>query len=97
MMSEIKGFFGDERFVEEIEERVEGDREIALPVPRAKLSILQSLVARAYGGHRERPDPSGTAAKMDGSEIDVGVLGTGVGESERKGAWEAIASGSFGN
>ena len=38
-----------------------------------------------------------TAAKMDGSETDVGVLGTGVGESERKGTWEAIASGSFGN
>ena len=42
-------FLGDERFVEEIEQRVEGDREIALPVPRAKLSMLQSLVARAYG------------------------------------------------
>jgi hypothetical protein len=42
-------FLGDERFVEEIEERVESDREIALPVSRAKLSILLPVVARAYG------------------------------------------------
>jgi putative transposase len=41
-------FLGDERFMEAIEERVEGNREIALPVPRAKLSILLPLVARAY-------------------------------------------------
>ena len=42
-------FLGDERFVEEIEERVEGDREIAVAVPRAKLTALLPLVARAYG------------------------------------------------
>jgi hypothetical protein len=35
--------------VEEIAERVEGDREIAVPVPRAKLTALLPLVARAYG------------------------------------------------
>ena len=42
-------FLGDERFEEEIEQRVEGESEIALPVLRAKLSILLPLVARAYG------------------------------------------------
>ncbi|MGH7930930.1 MAG: hypothetical protein ACREQV_24425 [Candidatus Binatia bacterium] len=42
-------FLGDERFVAEIEERVEGDREIAVPVPRVKLTALLPLVARAYG------------------------------------------------
>jgi hypothetical protein len=29
---------------------------------------------------------------MDDSQINVGVLGTGVGKNERKGAWEAVAS-----
>jgi REP element-mobilizing transposase RayT len=42
-------FLGDERFVEEIEERVGADREISLPLPRAKLSVLLRLVAKAYG------------------------------------------------
>jgi putative transposase len=42
-------FLGDERFVEAIEERVEGDREIAIPTPRAKLPVLLSLVAKTYG------------------------------------------------
>jgi REP-associated tyrosine transposase len=42
-------FLGDERFVEAIEERVEGDRQIAIPTPRAKLPVLLSLVAKAYG------------------------------------------------
>jgi hypothetical protein len=34
---------------------------------------------------------------MDDSEIDVGVLRTGVGEDERKGAWEVVAPRSFGD
>jgi putative transposase len=42
-------FLGDERFVEEIEERVQGDREIAVPVPRVKLAVLLPLVAKACG------------------------------------------------
>ena len=42
-------FLGDERFIEKIEERVEGDREIALPAPQAKISVLLPLVAKAYG------------------------------------------------
>jgi REP element-mobilizing transposase RayT len=42
-------FLGDERFVEEIEERVQGDREIAVPEPRAKIGVLLPLVAKAYG------------------------------------------------
>jgi putative transposase len=41
-------FLGDERFVEEIEERIQQDREITRPVPRAKLSALLPLVAKAY-------------------------------------------------
>jgi hypothetical protein len=40
---------GDEKFVDKIEERIQDDREIARPVPRAKLSILLPLIARAYG------------------------------------------------
>jgi hypothetical protein len=42
-------FLGDERFVEEIEERVQGDREIAVPTPRVKLAVLLPLVAKAHG------------------------------------------------
>jgi putative transposase len=42
-------FLGDERFVEEIAERAGADREISLPLPRAKLSVLLRLVAKAYG------------------------------------------------
>ncbi len=42
-------FLGDERFVEEIEERVEGDWEIAKPTPRMKLSVLLPLIAKAHG------------------------------------------------
>lgn len=42
-------FLGDQRFVEEIEERVQGDREIAVPEPRAKIGVLLPLIAKAYG------------------------------------------------
>jgi chromosomal replication initiation ATPase DnaA len=42
-------FLGDERFVEEIEERVQGDREIAAPTPRVKLPVLLAMVAKAHG------------------------------------------------
>lgn len=42
-------FLGDERFVEEIDKRVQGDREIAVPVPRVKLAVLLPLVAKACG------------------------------------------------
>jgi REP-associated tyrosine transposase len=42
-------FLGDERFVEGIEERVQGDREIAVATPRVKIGVLLSLVASAYG------------------------------------------------
>jgi REP element-mobilizing transposase RayT len=42
-------FLGDERFVEDIEERVQGDREISTPTPRVKLAALLPLVAKAYG------------------------------------------------
>ena len=42
-------FLGDERFVNEIEERVQGDREISTPTPRVKLAAILSLVAKAHG------------------------------------------------
>ncbi len=42
-------FLGDERFVEEIEMRVDRDRDIAMPIPRAKLTALLPLVAKV--GH----------------------------------------------
>jgi hypothetical protein len=42
-------FLGDERFVEDIEERVQGDREIAAPKPRVKLAALLAMVAKAHG------------------------------------------------
>jgi chromosomal replication initiation ATPase DnaA len=40
---------GDERFVEDIEERVQGDREIASPTPCVKLAALLAIVAKAHG------------------------------------------------
>jgi REP element-mobilizing transposase RayT len=42
-------FLGDERFVEQIQERVQEDRDIAVPVPRATIARLLALVAKAYG------------------------------------------------
>jgi putative transposase len=42
-------FLGDEKFVEEIDERVQKDREIATPTARVKLAALLPLVARAHG------------------------------------------------
>lgn len=39
----------DERFVEEIGERVDGDRDIAIPVRRVKLAVVLPLIAKAYG------------------------------------------------
>ena len=42
-------FLGDERFVNEIEERVQGDREISTPTARVKLAAILSLVAKAHG------------------------------------------------
>ena len=35
--------------MEEIEKRVQGDREIATPMPRVKLAVLLPLIAGAYG------------------------------------------------
>ena len=42
-------FLGDDRFVEKIEERVQGDVEIAAPMPRVKLTVLLRLVAKTHG------------------------------------------------
>ena len=42
-------FLGDERFVEAIEERVQGDPEISTPTPHVKLAAILPLVAKAHG------------------------------------------------
>lgn len=42
-------FLGDTRFVERIDERVGGEREIEVPGPRAKFPQLLHLTAEAYG------------------------------------------------
>jgi chromosomal replication initiation ATPase DnaA len=42
-------FLGDERFVEQIDERIRAEREIEVPGPRAKFSELLRLTAEAYG------------------------------------------------
>jgi len=42
-------FLGDERFVEQIGERIRAEREIEVPGPKAKLSELLRLTAEAYG------------------------------------------------
>ena len=42
-------FLGDERFVEQIGGRVQGDREIAVPSPRVKLAILLPMIAKVQG------------------------------------------------
>jgi putative transposase len=42
-------FLGDERFVEQIDERIRAEREIELPHPRAQFSKLLHLTAEAYG------------------------------------------------
>jgi REP element-mobilizing transposase RayT len=42
-------FLGDERFVEQIDERIRAEREIEVPHPRAQFSKLFHLTAEAYG------------------------------------------------
>jgi REP element-mobilizing transposase RayT len=42
-------FLGDERFVEQIDERVRAEREIEVPHPRVQFSKLLHLTAEAYG------------------------------------------------
>ena len=51
-------FLGDERFVEQIDERIRADREIEVPGPRARFSELLRLTAAAYGmSERELVQP----------------------------------------
>ena len=40
---------GDERFVEQIDERIRTEREIDVPMPRANFAELLRLTAEAYG------------------------------------------------
>ena len=42
-------FLGDERFVEQIDERIRAEREIEVPSPRAPFSKLLHLTAEVYG------------------------------------------------
>jgi chromosomal replication initiation ATPase DnaA len=42
-------FLGDQRFVEQIDERIRAEREIEIPHPRASFSKLVRLTAEAYG------------------------------------------------
>jgi chromosomal replication initiation ATPase DnaA len=42
-------FLGDSDFIEQIDERVRGEREIEVPGPRAKFSQLLHLTAEAHG------------------------------------------------
>ena len=65
-------FLGDERFVEEIAERAGADREISLPLPRAKLSVLLRLVAKAYGATEKDLVQVGRQRKQDeGSSLGL--------------------------
>ena len=88
-------FLGDEGFVEEIEERIEGDREIAVPSPRAKLATLLPLVATAYGATVKDLVQGGTREEMGKGQVDAGLLRTRVGPGKRKRARQAVAPRSF--
>jgi putative transposase len=68
-------FLGDERFVEEIEERVQGDREIAAPAPRVKLALLLRLVAKAHGGTEKELTEAGRQRKWIGARSMLVYLG----------------------
>jgi hypothetical protein len=63
-----------------------------MPVRRAKPAVLLPLVAKAHGTTEKDLVQAGTAEKMIDCQIHVDVLGTGGGQGERKGAWEAAAS-----
>jgi REP-associated tyrosine transposase len=52
-------FLGDERFVEAIEERIEGDREIEVDGPRVKFSDLLRVTAALYGAREQELSDAG--------------------------------------
>jgi chromosomal replication initiation ATPase DnaA len=66
---------GDERCVEEIEERVQGDREIAVPTPRVKLAVLLPLVAKAHGATQRDLVEAGRQRKWIGARSMLVYLG----------------------
>ena len=68
-------FLGDERFVEQVEERVEGDREIAVPTPRVKLSALLPMVAKAHGATEKELTEAGRQRKWVGARSMLVYLG----------------------
>jgi len=56
-------FLGDERFVEEIEGRIQGDREIKVPAPRVKFSELLRMTAAVYGASEKELSQAGRQRK----------------------------------
>jgi chromosomal replication initiation ATPase DnaA len=68
-------FLGDERFVEQVEERVQGDREIAVPMPRVKLPVLLAMVAKAHGATEKELTEAGRQRKWVGARSMLVYLG----------------------
>jgi REP-associated tyrosine transposase len=56
-------FLGDERFVEGIEERMEGEREIEVAAPRAKFPELLRVTALVYGASEKELSQAGRQRK----------------------------------
>jgi putative transposase len=68
-------FLGDERFVEQIEQRVHGDREIAMPTPRVKLAALLAIVAKAHGATEKELTEVRRQRKWNGARSMLVYLG----------------------
>jgi hypothetical protein len=68
-------FLGDERFVEQVEEQVQGDREIAVPRPRVKLPALLAMVAKAQGATEKELTEAGRQRKWVGARSMLVYLG----------------------
>src|SRR5918992_3752322 len=68
-------FLGDERFVTEIEERVQGDREISTPTARVKLAAILPLVAKAHGATEKDLVQAGRQRKWIGARSMLVYLG----------------------
>ena len=85
-------FLGDSAFVDQIDQRVRGEREIEVPGPRAK---FPQVIASDGGGlwcKRTKLSTSGASKTMGEGEIDVGLPGARVGEDKRQGDRAPFAS-----
>jgi hypothetical protein len=56
-------FLGDERFVEKLGERIQGDREITVPAPRVKFPELLRMTAAVYGASEKELSQAGRQRK----------------------------------